>query len=222
MTVRSLLVSPCSAEPLFIVPVSCVSVCLCKQSWLDEWLWTFLLVLVVFSVASSKRDTNAYFGLAIGSVILASDFFFAKLSGGMFNPGVGTGVCAVSLFNGQPITAIWIYWVRRSQSGLPSRAACAPSGAVLGAGGALPRPVGVLIFELERERSGRLYVELTLRWLYLVDDAQTACPFGGACAALADKFLFPDVETPKPLGDLDELQGAHEQFQDADETAAQV
>ena len=51
---------------------------------------------------------------------------------------------------------------------------------------------------------------------------QTACPVGGVCAAFADKFLFPDVTTAKPLGDLDELAGAHEQFQDADDSAAQV
>jgi hypothetical protein len=53
-----------------------------------------------------------YFGLAIGAVILASDNFFAKLSGGMFNPGVASGICAVSLFNSQSGIGLWMYWVR--------------------------------------------------------------------------------------------------------------
>jgi glycerol uptake facilitator-like aquaporin len=82
------------------------------QSWVDEWLWTFLLVLTVFSVASSKRDTNAYFGLAIGAVILASDNFFADVSGGMFNPGVASGICAVALFRKASGLGLWLYWVR--------------------------------------------------------------------------------------------------------------
>lgn len=82
-----------------------------KQSWLDEWLWTFLLVLVVFSVASSKRDSNAFFGLAIGCVVLAGDSFFDTYSKGFFNPGVGTGVCLLSVFEKKGAYALWIYWV---------------------------------------------------------------------------------------------------------------
>ncbi len=84
------------------------------QSWLDEWLWTFLLVLVVFSVASSKRDSNAFFGLAIGCVVLAGDSFFGPFSKGFFNPGVGTGVCVLSVFEKKAAHALWIYWVCRA------------------------------------------------------------------------------------------------------------
>jgi hypothetical protein len=50
---------------------------------------------------------------------------------------------------------------------------------------------------------------------------QTACPLGGVCAAFADKFLFPDTVVAKPMGDLDELAGTHEQALE-DDTAAQV
>ncbi len=82
------------------------------QSWLDEWLWTFLLVCVVFSVASSKRDSNAFFGLAIGCVVLAGDSLFDTYSRSFFNPGVGTGVCLLSLFEKEGAHALWIYWVR--------------------------------------------------------------------------------------------------------------
>lgn len=75
-------------------------------------MWTFLLVLVVFSVASSKRVANAFFGLAIGAVVLAGDSFFGPYSQGMFNPAVGTGACALSVFEAKGAHALWIYWVR--------------------------------------------------------------------------------------------------------------
>jgi hypothetical protein len=56
----------------------------------------------------------------------------------------------------------------------------------------------------------------------LTSCVQTACPIGGICAAFADKFLFPDVEVAKPLGDLDELAGTHEATMEGDDSAAQV
>jgi hypothetical protein len=75
-------------------------------------MWTLLLVLVVFSVASSKRVANAFFGLAIGAVVLTGDSFFGPNSQGMFNPAVGTGACALSVFEAKGAHALWIYWVR--------------------------------------------------------------------------------------------------------------
>jgi hypothetical protein len=145
-----------------------------SQSWLDEWLWTFLLVLVVFSVASSKRDSNAFFGLAIGCVVLAGDSFFDTYSKGFFNPGVGTGVCLLSVFEKKGAYALWIYWV----SGPDSRGLLLLARV---AGGWPTSPSRPLVWLSEC-----VYV------MCLCLAVQTACPFGGVCAAYVDKFMFPD------------------------------
>lgn len=104
------------------------------QAWLAESLWTFLLVLVVLSTASSKREPNMYFGMSIGAIVLTGDAFFGEWSNGMFNPAVGLGTCAIDIFEGNNFDGLWIYFV--SDCCL-SRACLCSSGLV----GRCPRPL---------------------------------------------------------------------------------
>lgn len=64
---------------------------------LAEFLFTFLLALVVLNVATSKKTSgNQYFGLAIGLVIVAGAVSVGGISGGAFNPAVTVALCTVA------------------------------------------------------------------------------------------------------------------------------
>lgn len=62
-----------------------------------EFVYTFLLVLVVLNTAVAPDAPNHYFGLAIGFVIVAGGVSVGPLTGGCFNPAVafalGLGGC---------------------------------------------------------------------------------------------------------------------------------
>jgi len=78
-----------------------------------EMLFTFALVMVVLSVATSKKSAgNSYYGLAIGFTVLASAFAAGPISGGAFNPAVGIGPILVdALFNHGSMQYLWLYIV---------------------------------------------------------------------------------------------------------------
>lgn len=77
-------------------------------AFLVEMLYTFLLVIVVLNVATTKSQAdNSFFGLAIGLTVGASAFAAGKISGACFNPAVGTALPAV---HGRA-TDLWIYWL---------------------------------------------------------------------------------------------------------------
>jgi aquaporin Z len=80
---------------------------------LVEALYTFALCLVVLNVATSKKtDGNSYYGLAIGFTIVVAAIAGGGLSGGAFNPAVGTGPTVVNtLVSGGSLSNLWIYWV---------------------------------------------------------------------------------------------------------------
>ena len=65
-------------------------------------LFTFALVLTVLNVAcSEKTKGNSYYGLAIGFTIVVAAFAGGSISGGAFNPAVGTGPTVINaLFGG--------------------------------------------------------------------------------------------------------------------------
>lgn len=66
-----------------------------------EFLFTFALVLVVLTTATSvKSEGNSYFGLAIGLTVLAGAFSVGPISGAALNPAVGTGPILVNDING--------------------------------------------------------------------------------------------------------------------------
>jgi len=64
---------------------------------LCETLYTFMLCFVVLNVAAAKKysdlkETNDWYGLAIGFVIVAGAYGAGAVSGGCFNPAVAIGV----------------------------------------------------------------------------------------------------------------------------------
>lgn len=66
-----------------------------------EFIFTFALILVVLNVATTdKTSGNSYFGLAIGLTIMVGAFAGGPISGGAFNPAVGTGPIIVDTIRG--------------------------------------------------------------------------------------------------------------------------
>ena len=80
---------------------------------LVELLFTFALVLTVLNVAcSEKTKGNSYYGLAIGFTIVVAAFAGGWISGGAFNPAVGTGPTVINaIFGGGSLSNLWIYYV---------------------------------------------------------------------------------------------------------------
>ncbi len=83
------------------------------RALLAEGLFTFALVLVILNVALSKTTAgNQYYGLAIGLVVVGGAFTVGDLSGGAFNPAVGTGPLVVHAMAGAGgLGDAWLYWV---------------------------------------------------------------------------------------------------------------
>jgi aquaporin Z len=95
-----------------------------------EFLYTFALALVVLnSATAAKTKGNSFYGLAIGFTITVGAFAGGPISGGAFNPAVGTGPILVSALMGDGSMAnLWLYllgpllggaaaaWVFRVQS----------------------------------------------------------------------------------------------------------
>jgi aquaporin Z len=83
------------------------------QAILTEVCFTFALAYVVLNVAThSKTQGNSYFGLAIGFTILVGAFAGGPISGGAFNPAVGTGITfAHAMWGGGSWEYLWIYLV---------------------------------------------------------------------------------------------------------------
>ncbi len=80
---------------------------------LSEGLFTFALSIVVLNVATDDATAgNSYYGLAIGFTVLAGTFAVGAISGGVFNPAVGTGPILVDALAGDGgFDQLWIYWV---------------------------------------------------------------------------------------------------------------
>lgn len=80
-----------------------------------EVLFTFGLVLVVLNVATHKKMAGSpVYGLAIGFFIVAAAYAAGPISGGAFNPAVGTGM---SFF--MPTKEhLWLYWAGPLVGGL--------------------------------------------------------------------------------------------------------
>ena len=80
---------------------------------LIELLYTFALALVVLnSAASAKTQGNSFYGLAIGFTIVVAAFAGGPISGGAFNPAVGTGPIIINaLVAGGSWSNLWLYIV---------------------------------------------------------------------------------------------------------------
>ncbi len=88
-----------------------------QHHWIDalvvEFLYTFALCLVVLNVATADKTAgNSFYGLAIGFTVLTGAFAVGSISGGAFNPAVGTGPLVFgALVGGGSVANLWIYWV---------------------------------------------------------------------------------------------------------------
>ena len=80
---------------------------------LVETLFTFALALVVLnSAVSAKTQGNSFYGLAIGFTIVVAAFAGGTISGGAFNPAVGTGPILVQVaLGGGSLSHLWLYLV---------------------------------------------------------------------------------------------------------------
>lgn len=78
-----------------------------------EFLFTFALCLVVLNVATAKKTQgNSYYGLAIGFAVVIGAFAGGGVSGGAFNPAVGTGPTLVHALTGHgSLSHWWLYLV---------------------------------------------------------------------------------------------------------------
>ncbi len=78
-----------------------------------EMLLTFALMLVIFNVATAKKtEGNSYYGLAIGFTVTVGAATVGGISGGAFNPAVGTGPLLMGAIVGEGSLAnLWMYWV---------------------------------------------------------------------------------------------------------------
>ena len=79
---------------------------------LAEGLFTFALSLVILNVATDDATAgNSFYGLAIGFTVMAGAFAVGDISGGVFNPAVGTGPILVDALAGNgSFDQLWIYW----------------------------------------------------------------------------------------------------------------
>lgn len=80
---------------------------------LVEALYTCLLVLVVLNCAAREATKgNSYFGLAIGFTIVIAAYAGGPISGGAFNPAVGTGPTIINaVFGDGSFKDLWLYLV---------------------------------------------------------------------------------------------------------------
>jgi len=80
---------------------------------LGEVLFTLALALVVLNVATLAMTAgNSYYGLAIGFTVTAGAWAVGPISGGAFNPAVGTGPIIMSaLWGAEGFGDLWLYWV---------------------------------------------------------------------------------------------------------------
>ncbi len=79
------------------------------KALLNEILFTFALVFVVLSTAtSSATEGNSYYGLAIGFTLFVGVYAGGAISGGAYNPAVAFGISTMGL---SPGGNIWIFLV---------------------------------------------------------------------------------------------------------------
>lgn len=77
--------------------------------FLAEFLFTFALVFVVLSTATSRAtEGNSYFGAAIGGTVMVGAYAVGPVSGAAFNPAVAGGGILLGLIGSADL---WIYLV---------------------------------------------------------------------------------------------------------------
>jgi len=91
-------------------------------SWIEaivaEMVFTFFLCYVVLSVATTLSPLSEYFGLAIGSCIMAGGSAIGSISGGCLNPAVSVGICCAHFLNGGRLWHAYPYAVFQALGGM--------------------------------------------------------------------------------------------------------
>jgi aquaporin Z len=78
-------------------------------------VFTFVLTTVVLNVAMTKKqEGNSFFGLAIGFTVFLGAVSVGSISGGAFNPAVGTGLPALVAHPAD----IGVYWLGDMSGGI--------------------------------------------------------------------------------------------------------
>jgi len=97
-------------KPFVVAPAAGAST---LQILLVEFLFAFALCLVVLQTATNPKTAgNSYYGLAIGFTVTVGAFAGGGISGGAFNPAVGSGPAIASvLMGGGTLAYIWLYVV---------------------------------------------------------------------------------------------------------------
>jgi len=102
------------------VPISTMAPAV-LPTFVAEFLFTFALVFVVLSTATSKSTAgNSYFGLAIGFTVMVGAFAVGDISGAAFNPAVALGISVLGLVGW---SAIWMYLLSELLAGVAAAAA---------------------------------------------------------------------------------------------------
>ena len=82
------------------------------QALLVEILFTFALASVVLNTATTKKlEGNYIYGFAIGLTVTAAAIAGGGISGGAFNPAVGTGPILYSLAHEGSASNLALYWI---------------------------------------------------------------------------------------------------------------
>jgi len=85
-------------------------------AFLLEFIFTLALCTTVLNTATTVSvGDNSFYGLAIGFVVLAGAVSVGGLTGGVFNPAVGT---ALFIVRGDTAEGLWRYWVAPMLGGL--------------------------------------------------------------------------------------------------------
>lgn len=77
------------------------------QSFVIEFILTFLLMLVIINVATGSKEQGLFAGIAIGSVILLEAMFAGPITGASMNPARSLAPALISGHTGY----IWVYLI---------------------------------------------------------------------------------------------------------------
>ena len=78
-----------------------------------EFIYAFAIAIVVINVATTEAQRgNFFYGVSIGMCICAAVASAQKISGGAFNPAVGTALSITNVMRDHgTFKYIWIYWI---------------------------------------------------------------------------------------------------------------